>query len=303
MKDWEKVLIGLYYLVCDLYEEDLKWYSQRYSNNTKWLRLSFTDEEAMTVYLFGVLRKRHQIKQIHTYAKDHLNSWFPQLPSYQKFNERLNRLAPSIERLANRLMLQIEFPTWLLQAQNHLDVAIDSMPIILAQATRADKAKVARSIANKGYCSTKKLYYHGLKLHHLGLCVPRTLPIPLSFELSRASAHDNRIFKDQIAYQYRDLRIYADKIYHDPGARKDLKKFYRIEMMNCLKKDYKQAHLFADQKLFNLMISQARQPIESFFNWLEQKTGIQLASKVRSVKGLFKHVFGRLAAALFAIIF
>ena len=303
MKDWEKILIGLYYLVCDLYEEDLKWYSQRYSNNTKWLELAFTDEEALTVYMFGLLRKRSQIKQIHTYAQDHLISWFPQLPSYQKFNERLNRLAPSLERLANRLMLQIEFPAWLIKAQGLIDVAIDSMPIILAQASRADSAQVARCVANKGYCSTKKLYYHGLKLHHLGLCVPGTVPIPLSFELSRASAHDNRIFKDCLAYQYRDLRIYADKIYHDPTARKDLKKQYRIEMMNCLKKDHGQKHLWADQKLFNIMISQARQPIESFFNWLEQKTSIQMASKVRSCKGLFKHVFGRLAAALFVIIF
>lgn len=41
-----------------------------------------------------------------------------------------------------------------------------------------------------------------------------------------------------------------------------------------------------------------RQPIESFFNWVESKTGIQIASKVRSLNGLLVHVFGKLAAAL-----
>lgn len=44
---------------------------------------------------------------------------------------------------------------------------------------------------------------------------------------------------------------------------------------------------------------QVRQPIESFFNWVNEKTGIQIASKVRSYQGLMVHVFGKLAAALF----
>ncbi|MCQ2442327.1 MAG: hypothetical protein MJ077_04255 [Oscillospiraceae bacterium] len=38
---------------------------------------------------------------------------------------------------------------------------------------------------------------------------------------------------------------------------------------------------------------------ECFFNWLNANTNIQVASKVRSTKGLFTHVFGRFAAALF----
>ena len=46
-------------------------------------------------------------------------------------------------------------------------------------------------------------------------------------------------------------------------------------------------------------ISQIRQPIESLFNWVQEKTGIQIASKVRSYQGLMVHVFGKLAAALF----
>jgi hypothetical protein len=38
---------------------------------------------------------------------------------------------------------------------------------------------------------------------------------------------------------------------------------------------------------------------ESLFNWVHEKTGVQIASKVRSYQGLIVHVFGRLAAALF----
>ena len=46
-----------------------------------------------------------------------------------------------------------------------------------------------------------------------------------------------------------------------------------------------------------------RQPIESLFNWIEEKTGIQCASKVRSYQGLLVHVFGRLAAAMYLLVF
>lgn len=38
--------------------------------------------------------------------------------------------------------------------------------------------------------------------------------------------------------------------------------------------------------------------IESLSNWINEKTGIQLASKVRFYQGLPVHAFGRLAAAI-----
>ena len=46
-----------------------------------------------------------------------------------------------------------------------------------------------------------------------------------------------------------------------------------------------------------------RQPIESLFNWIDEKTGIQCASKVRYYRGLLVHVFGRLAAAMLLLAF
>ena len=58
-----------------------------------------------------------------------------------------------------------------------------------------------------------------------------------------------------------------------------------------------------DERLRNTSISRMRQPIESWFNWLQQKTAIEAASKVRSTKGLIIHALGRLAAALIALIF
>ena len=41
-----------------------------------------------------------------------------------------------------------------------------------------------------------------------------------------------------------------------------------------------------------------RQPIEALFAWVNEKTGIQSASKVRSEEGLKLHLLGKIAAAL-----
>ena len=59
----------------------------------------------------------------------------------------------------------------------------------------------------------------------------------------------------------------------------------------------------AANDLFSKAVSSVRQPIESFFNWLIEKTDFWKASKVRSAKGLLVHVFGKIAAALFFLIF
>ena len=60
-------------------------------------------------------------------------------------------------------------------------------------------------------------------------------------------------------------------------------------------------------KAYNILYSKAvstlRQPIEGFFNWLIEKTDIQRASKVRSLKGLQVHIFGKLAAAFLNFVF
>ena len=50
--------------------------------------------------------------------------------------------------------------------------------------------------------------------------------------------------------------------------------------------------------LFSTAVSSIRQPVESFFNWLQQVTNIQIASKVRSSNGLITHVYGKITAAL-----
>ena len=58
-----------------------------------------------------------------------------------------------------------------------------------------------------------------------------------------------------------------------------------------------------ENDLFSCAVSRVRQPIESFFNWLNEKTKIQRAMKVRSTAGLLIHLFGKLSIAFINLIF
>ena len=84
--------------ICELYETDLKYFNERFSNNNN---PKFTDIETITIYLFVMKEQKYfEIKQIYNFTKDYLFSWFPNLPSYVAFNTRLNNLSSVFERLS-----------------------------------------------------------------------------------------------------------------------------------------------------------------------------------------------------------
>ena len=85
--------------------------------------------------------------------------------------------------------------------------------------------------------------------------------------------------------QLHDGQLYGDKIYADQTLKETLEKEQNLTLYTPVKKKKGQGELaFADQ-LLSTAISRMRQPIESLFNWIEEKTGIQMASKVRSYTG------------------
>ena len=69
------------------------------------------------------------------------------------------------------------------------------------------------------------------------------------------------------------------------------------------KKKPKGKNLNESEKQYNRLISKIRQPIESLFKWLIDKTDIQRASTVRSTNGLLLHCFGKLSFALLLLVF
>ena len=94
----------------------------------------------------------------------------------------------------------------------------------------------------------------------------------------------------------------ADKAYQLSDA-KIAESVQGLRVLTLIKKEKGQDYLEPSDQWLSTAVSRVRQPSESLFSWLEEKTRIECASKVRSYKGLMVHVFGRLAAALFFLEF
>jgi hypothetical protein len=96
--------------------------------------------------------------------------------------------------------------------------------------------------------------------------------------------------------------LFGDKAYVDATLSRTLAQQDML-IWTPAKRVRGQKRLSAADKLHSTAVSQVRQPIESLFNWINEKTGIQSASKVRSYRGLMVHVFGRLTAAMLSLAF
>jgi hypothetical protein len=172
---------------------------------------------------------------------------------------------------------------------------MDSQPVILAQQSRRFNAKVARQeVANSGYCPTKKLHYRGLKIHLVGDYRPGTLPLPRYLGVTPTGMNDGPAL-DTIAPALAYREFYSDKAYEYLTRNPDL----AFAVLTPVKKDKGQEHLDSADRLYSAAVSRLRQPIESLFNWIHEKTGIECASKVRSFRGLLVHVFAPLLPRCF----
>ncbi|MGZ8250603.1 IS982 family transposase [Methylomagnum sp.] len=284
--DWQTRLITLHLFVCDHFAQGLWIHAQRFAPHAD---LGFTDEEVVTVCLAGLLDKRREIRTIHGHAFDYWAEWFPRLPGYGAYVRRLNRLAEVFPPLLARLCPDGPPPT---------DIGlIDSRPVILAQQGRRFNARVARQeLANSGYCPTKNLCHHGVKVHAIGDHRPGTLPLPRYIGVTPAGMSDGPALEAVApALAYRELcsgKAY-EHLARNPGL--------GFAVLTPVKKAKGQERLDSADRLYSAAVSRVRQPVESLFNWIQDKTGIECASKVRSFRGLLVHVFARLAAAMFLL--
>jgi len=89
--------------------------------------LSFTDEEVITIYFFGVIDKKTVIKVIFRYADWHLRNWFPLLSSYAAYIQQLNKVSDIFALLLaiieQEQVDKMGMAVWL----------IDSSPVVLAK--------------------------------------------------------------------------------------------------------------------------------------------------------------------------
>jgi hypothetical protein len=287
----ENKLIELYLLICRLYDTEAVLKHQRLSN----FKPGFTDEELLTMYIFGHLQGHTTHRRIYDYVADHWRAWFPALPSYQAFNRRVNELIPAFELLIHQQLTHAGR-----RVAETADRLIDSLPIMLAMGTRANRARVARELADTGFCATKQIHYRGVKLHLIAARRSKLLPLPERLALTRASQHDLSALRE-LNPTLGGYGLFADKAYADV----ETKAVLAVRGTHLLT-PYKRRRNEPETNiptLLNRFVSSIRQPLESLFGWMIQRTGLQNASRVRSTNGLLAHCYGKIAVACLLLTF
>jgi hypothetical protein len=178
----------------------------------------------------------------------------------------------------------------------------DSCPIVTCKATR--KGKVAAQMTDKGYCASKQMHYFGVKLHMLAHKRPNTLPLPHKILITKASEHNLNSMRAELE-QAQGAIFVLDKAYCDKQLVQTMAANGSLLIspekdIRC-EGDWSRHFQRAYRDLTNTAVARVRQPIESLFAWINEKTAIQTASKVRSTKGLQLHILGKIAAAIIAM--
>ncbi len=91
----------------------------------------FTDEEVITIYIFGILNGLKNVKSIIKYIKNFFFDWFPYLSSYEGFLFRLNSLDNVFSELVKFLLKNDKFK---IAFNSAVKITLfDSLPIKLSE--------------------------------------------------------------------------------------------------------------------------------------------------------------------------
>jgi len=280
-------LIALYCAVCNYYNNALVAQAQRCSNN---FLPKFTDAECITTYIWGIYNQKFEVKACYDFIKEYYGDWFPDLPSYQAYNNRICFLSDALKMLASLLLCGLGIdPT-------HNDFVNDSIPIVVAGSKRSGRAKTADELCNKGYCASKDMWYYGVKLHIFAQCNYKKMPTPAMMCVSKASEHDLPVAKEMLN-DVMNIRLFGDSAFADKEWKAFMFSENNVEILTPIKRKKGQKKLSYWDGVYSTAISSVKQAIESFNNWIIEKTNIQRASKVRSSAGLIAFIFARIACA------
>jgi len=294
-EDHDDLMIQIYLLIEPLFgQTELPLYMERFSNNKN---PYFTDAELFTCAIFTEVIGCKNKKQGYRFIRNHYASWFPKLPQYEVYNRRLNKYHEALAYIF--LILRNRYGI----SPDSVGM-VDTAPITVCQAHHAFHSRTAQPFVSKGYCPAKKKYYIGAKLQIIAQKQTKGLPIPIDYHLETASKHDLEIAKHTLPYvDIENMDMYGDKAYIDKDFQLDLFENNSINLITPIKKQKYQTELTLFQKAFNTIHSSIRQTIDTLFGWINERTGIENASKVRSVEGLFYHINIKMVAAMIMLLF
>ncbi len=160
-------------------------------------------------------------------------------------------------------------------------------------------------LPSKGGCASKNMGDYGVKLHLLAHYRTKGLPKPDDIGLTGAAHHDLNALRPRLPRLpfLPEGQLYGHRIYADQTLKDTLLKEQNLTFYTPVKRKRGQDRLTEDEKPFSQRVSRIRQHIEGVFRWIDRKTNLSVTSQVRSYNGLLVHVFGRVAATGFSLVF
>ena len=236
----------------------------------------------------------HRKKDGYRYLCRHYQAWFPQLPTYEVWNRRLNRDHQALAYVFNLILRRFA-------PQFAGEFVVDTFPVVVCQAQHAYRSRAAQPFVSKGYCAAKKKYYIGAKVEIVTARRPGQLPVPVGYFIATAKTHDLPLAEDTLT-DLSGVVLYGDKAYIDHTFQLQLFDQH-TELIVPVKKKKNEPPLGLFDQAFNTLHASTRQPVECLVSWINNKTNIEDASKVRSVNGLFATIALKMIAALILLIF
>lgn len=111
----------------------------------------------------------------------------------------------------------------------------DSMPIMMAKEKRSSQAKVAPEFADKGYCSSKGVFFYGVKLHVVGGRQRGSVPLPECIGLTPGSENDLVALRCVLP-TLEGGELYGDKAYSDGPMKERLCEEQDLDVLTPVKK-------------------------------------------------------------------
>jgi len=291
LDDPDAVLIWLYMTIEQFFAQtELPLYTERFSNNAL---PYFTDAELFTTAIFPILMGYSRKKDGYRYLRRHYLAWFPQMPTYEVWNRRINRDHEALAYLFN-LILRTSQPRVM------REFVVDTFPVVVCQAQHSSHARAAKPFVSKGYCAAKKKYYVGAKVEIVVARRPGQLPMLAGYFIATAKEHDLPIAKDTLG-DLSGIVLFGDKAYIDQEFQLQLFD-QNTDLVVPVKQKKNSPPLGLFDQAFNTLHASLRQPVEALVAWINNRTRIEEASSVRSVNGLFSAIALKMIAALILLI-
>lgn len=188
-----------------------------------------THAEIMTFAIAAALYFQGNFARTRLFSSSH--HYFKTVVSSSKINKKIHNIPLELWMQAFHIMRAVK------ACPNSSEFIVDSFPVAACQNARTWRCKLFPHKMHHGYCSSKKTFYWGLKVHML---VTKE-GVPYEFIFSPASLSDVRAL-DLLDFNLpQGSRIYADRAYNS-YQREDFLKEVGIELIAQRKKNSKRPH-------------------------------------------------------------